>query len=343
VGPANPTRRRSAGDASHLAAGWLQGFGGISKHGEQEWHLRKARSLLKVLALSPGNRLHREQAMELLWPDLAPKAALNNLHYALHVARRTLEPSALDSSSATSRYGRLRGEQLTLCPDSPLWVDVQAFQEAAVTARRALEPQAFRVAIDLYAGDLLPEDRYERWVEERRAQLKELYLSLLSTLGALYEERKEFGEAIEALSRVVAEEQTHERAHLGLMRLYALLGRRREALSQYEHLGTRNQGRTHPPNGRSFAGRAKGRSSPREQWPNSALLKRTSERPKSANFAVTEFYEFAWTRFATVTVCEPVSPPSDTTSSKYYAPLSAWPELCLTSGGAGERTLPGSK
>src|SRR5215207_6372912 len=204
---------------------------------EQEWHLRKARSLLKVLALSPGNRLHREQAMEMLLPDLDPKAALNNLHYALHVARRTLEPAALDSSSAaTSRYLRLRSEQLTLCPDSPLWVDVEAFQEAALTARRVLEPQAFRVAIDLYAGDLLPEDRYEPWVEERRAELRELYLSLLSALGALYEERKEFELAIEALSRVVGEEPTHEGAHLGLMRFYALSGRRREALSQYEHL-----------------------------------------------------------------------------------------------------------
>jgi predicted ATPase len=92
------------------------------------------------------------------------------------------------------------------------------------------------VAIDLYAGELLPEDRYEGWVEERRAQLKELYLSLLSALGALYEERKEFEMGIEALSRVVGEEPTHEGAHGGLMRLYALLGRRREALSQYERL-----------------------------------------------------------------------------------------------------------
>jgi len=92
---------------------------------------------VKLLALSPAHRLHREQAMELLWPDLTPKAALNNLHYALHVARRTLEPSALArSSSAASRYLRLPGEQLTLCPDSPLWVDVEAFQEAAATARR---------------------------------------------------------------------------------------------------------------------------------------------------------------------------------------------------------------
>ena len=192
--------------------------------GEGEWHLRKSQSLLKVLALSPGHRLHRDQAMELLWPNLHKEAALNNLHYALHVARRTLEPAALTSSSAASRYLRLRDEQLTLCPDSPLWVDVEAFEEAAVTARRALEPAAFRVAIDLYAGELLPEDRYESWVEERRAEQRELYLSLLLESATLYEERKEFELGIEALGRVVAEEPTHERARIGLMRPYALSG-----------------------------------------------------------------------------------------------------------------------
>src|SRR4028118_1718815 len=59
---------------------------GSQSIGEQEWHLRKAGSLLKVLALAPRHRLHREQAMELLWPDLPQEGALNNLHYALHVA-----------------------------------------------------------------------------------------------------------------------------------------------------------------------------------------------------------------------------------------------------------------
>ena len=198
--------------------------------GEQEWHLRKAVSLLKLLALAHGHRLHREQAMDLLWPDLEPKAALNNLNYALHVGRRTLEPSAL-AGSAASRYLHLQGEQLVLCLDSPLWVDAEAFEEAAVTARHALEPAAFRAAIDLYTGELLPGDRYEAWVEERRAELRGLYLSLLLALATLYEERKEFELGIEALSRVVGEEPTHEGAHGGLMRLYALLGRRREALS----------------------------------------------------------------------------------------------------------------
>jgi hypothetical protein len=55
-------------------------------------------------------------------------------------------------------------------------------------------------------------------------------------LGALLEGRREIGEAIEALGMVVAEEPTHEGAHVGIMRLHALSGRRRKALSQYEQL-----------------------------------------------------------------------------------------------------------
>ena len=235
---APPTTQQGGPAPKTLRIWMLGGFGvsvGSRKIGEDEWRLRKARSLIKVLALAEGHRLHREQAMELLWPHLDPKGALNNLHYALHIARRTLEPSAL-TSSAASRYLHLRGEQLALCPDSPLWVDVEAFEEASATARHAMEPQAFRAAIDLYTGELLPEDRYEGWVEERRTQLKELYLSLPLEVGEILEERKEYELAIEALSRVVSEEPTHEGAHLGLMRLYALLGRRKKALGQYEHL-----------------------------------------------------------------------------------------------------------
>ena len=34
------------------------------------WRLRKAAALVKLLALEPNHRLHREQAVDLLWPHL---------------------------------------------------------------------------------------------------------------------------------------------------------------------------------------------------------------------------------------------------------------------------------
>lgn len=158
----------------------------------------------------------------------------NNLHYALHVARRTLEPSAL--ANTASSYLTLRGDLLALCPDGLLWVDVEAFEHAAATARRSREPAAYRAALELYVGDLLPEDIYEPWTEEKREQLRRSYHALLLELAALHEEREEYGSAIEVIRRAAASEPTREEAHAGLMRLYALAGQHQEAILQYERL-----------------------------------------------------------------------------------------------------------
>jgi predicted ATPase/DNA-binding CsgD family transcriptional regulator len=138
------------------------------------WRLRKAASLVKLLALAPGHRLHRERVMDTLWPELGRKAASNNLRGALHAARRAVEPDQ------GPRYLELQGEQLVLCPGARLQVDVDAFEEAASSARRFRDPVARRTAINLYAGELLPEDRYEGWTESRREALRQLYLALLA-------------------------------------------------------------------------------------------------------------------------------------------------------------------
>src|SRR5919112_2185976 len=97
------------------------------------WRLRKAAALVKLLALAPDHRLHREQAMDLLWPDLGTRAASNNLRQVLHGARRILDPT----SDSHNRYLSLQDEQLVLCPDRDLWVDVDAFEEAGALARRS--------------------------------------------------------------------------------------------------------------------------------------------------------------------------------------------------------------
>jgi predicted ATPase/DNA-binding SARP family transcriptional activator/DNA-binding CsgD family transcriptional regulator len=198
--------------------------------GDDSWRLRKAAGLVKLLALAEGHRLHREQAMDLLWPSLAKKPASNTLRGALHAARKAL-------GAQGSEYLASEDGTLLLCPRSDLWVDTEVFEEAASTARRHHNPAAYRLAIDLYAGELLPGDRFEEWAEERRADLRRLYLELLTELAELYREQREYDRAVEALQRIVAEEPTEEEAHASLMRLYALSGRQGEALAQYERLG----------------------------------------------------------------------------------------------------------
>lgn len=228
-------KKSSGGEPEALQAWLLGGFRvlvGDRTVEEDEWRLRKAASLVKLLALAPGHRLHREQILEGLWPGLRPEAATNNLRHALHVARGVLDPT----SGVASRLLRRQNEHLALFPDGTVWTDVGAFEDAAAAARRARDPAAYRAALGLYAGDLLPGDPYEDWAEGRRMDLWGLCLSLLSELAALHEERGDYGPAIEALQKATSMEPTREEAHAGLMRLYAITGRRGEALGQYERL-----------------------------------------------------------------------------------------------------------
>jgi predicted ATPase/DNA-binding SARP family transcriptional activator/DNA-binding CsgD family transcriptional regulator len=199
----------------------------------ERWRLVKAANLIKLLALAPRHRLHREQVMYILWPDLDAKRASNNLHRTLHFARGVLESGGADIGSS---YLPLRNGVLELCSDSPIWIDVEAFENAAAGARMSGEPAAFRAAISLYAGELLPEDLYEEWAYVRREDLRRLYMELLVGLGALYGERGEYERSIQTLRSAASQEPTDEDVHAELMRLYALSGRRPEALRQYERL-----------------------------------------------------------------------------------------------------------
>ena len=64
------------------------------------WRSRKARNLIKLLALSHDHRMHKEQLMDMLWPDSDPKAANNSLHQTLYKIRSLLESHGADPQTA---------------------------------------------------------------------------------------------------------------------------------------------------------------------------------------------------------------------------------------------------
>ncbi|MDP9343862.1 MAG: transcriptional regulator [Actinomycetota bacterium] len=197
---------------------------------ESSWRLRKAKALLKLLALAPRHRLHREQAMDVLWPDLDPQAAANQLRKALHALRTIVHA---DHATA-ARLVRFEEGFLSLAPDA--WVDVDRFEALAGEARRAREPEAYRAARALYRGDLLPDDPYEEWAAGRRDGLRRSFVSASMELAQLLEARAELDEAIEVLGSVILAEPANEEAHRARMRALALAGRRHEALEQFELL-----------------------------------------------------------------------------------------------------------
>src|SRR6185437_5635663 len=180
---------------------------------EAGWKRRHAAAVVKVLALAPGRRLHREQVIDLVWPDDTIAEAVPTLHKAAHYARRAI--GVPDSVV-------LRGDQVVLYPGGSVTVDAVQFEDLARRALAAGDAAAARDALALYGGELLPADRYEEWAEIRREQLGQSHLDLLRLDGRW-----------EAVAQL---DPGDERAHLALMRRHAANGDRHAALRQFDRL-----------------------------------------------------------------------------------------------------------
>jgi DNA-binding SARP family transcriptional activator/tetratricopeptide (TPR) repeat protein len=199
-----------------VAITMLGGFA-VTVHGSTvdhgEWRRRQAAALVKILALTPGRTLHREQVIDRLWPELSVDEAAPRLHKAAHYARRAMG----DQGSVV-----LTGESVTLFPRRDVRVDAQDFATLAELALAGRDREAAARAADSFSGELLPQDRYEPWVEDGRDRLHLLYLDVLRLAGRW-----------DQLARV---DPTDEEAHLHLITELIHRGQRRAALRQFERL-----------------------------------------------------------------------------------------------------------
>mgnify|MGYP000933121100 CR=1 FL=1 len=198
---------------------------------EKQWARPKPKLLLKLLALQPNRQMHREQLMEALWPEQDPEQAARNLHRALHIARRALEPDL--TAAGESLFLSVQDKQVRLHAPGELWIDLPAFERAAETALAGQDAAAYEAALALYRGELLAEDLYEDWAVTRREQVRALQRKLLGELARLHEKQGRPEQSIERFNELLAGEPADEAAHRQLMRLYALTGKRHQALQQY--------------------------------------------------------------------------------------------------------------
>ncbi|MFF2329213.1 MULTISPECIES: ATP-binding protein [unclassified Streptomyces] len=218
------------------------------------WRRPGAKAVVKVLATAPGRRLHRDQLLDLLWPEVTTRAGLSRLAVALHTVRRAFEPEL--SARARSAYLISDGESLLLTPDR-VWIDADHAERLAVAALVAVdaEDRAARLTAAtaaFAAGPLLPEDRYADWAEARRHELEALRAR---TVLALADALLSAGEPDRVLSLLAAEvtaDPVNEALHRRLIRARLDLGHRREAVRQYHllrdvlgrELGTRPEAET---------------------------------------------------------------------------------------------------
>jgi DNA-binding SARP family transcriptional activator len=150
----------------HLLGGFALEVNGRAVPGNA-WRHRRASDLVKLLALEPTHHLLRRDVAAQLWPALLPHDAEDELGRAVKEARRAMG----DDRAVTTE-----GERMRLWPHGELWVDVHVFNASAKHARNA---EQRRAAIELYRGDLLPEDRDFSWTDPLRTRARLMYLELL--------------------------------------------------------------------------------------------------------------------------------------------------------------------
>ncbi|WP_177232040.1 BTAD domain-containing putative transcriptional regulator [Agromyces sp. CF514] len=148
----------------------------------------QARMLLRMLALNAGAPLHREHIADLLWTDLGSESALHALHVSVSSLRRML-PASGRQGGIVERVGEAYRLGIAANRDCDLADFDEHLSEAAIAKARR-EPGIARdrlvSAIDLYRGDVLPEDGPAEWAVGARERYRHRAGEAASSLAHLH-------------------------------------------------------------------------------------------------------------------------------------------------------------
>lgn len=196
---------------------------------------RKAIAVLRYLLTQRYRSAHKEELMELLWPDLSPRKSAHNLHVAVSTLRHYLD-------SGADSYLRFESGRYTLNPEASIADDCASFRrlvEQADQQRRAGDSDAallsYTEALACYQGDYYLDDYAYAWALAERERLLARFLAALEQSGHLLHAQAHFEAAAGVYQRLLERDMYREDIHCQLMRCYWQLGRRSEALHQYSH------------------------------------------------------------------------------------------------------------
>ncbi|MCK6067927.1 MULTISPECIES: BTAD domain-containing putative transcriptional regulator [Microbacterium] len=167
----------------------------------------QARTLLRLLALSAGGPVHREWIAEIIWPDLPLDSAVHALHVSVSSLRRALNAYGHGTGG---RLVERRGNAYALRLDRFDHCDLVSFDSrltAATDARaRGDIDTAVRQldgAVELYLGDVLPEDGPADWVVGTRERYRARAAEAAAALALLELRRADTSAALHAAERAV--------------------------------------------------------------------------------------------------------------------------------------------
>ena len=212
------------------------------------WRSARGRRLFQFLLVHRFRWVTGDEVVEALWPDADPEKARGSLWQSVFRLRRILEPEL--KQSRASCYVRVADAGYRLEPGDGHTYDVVEFEESIREADRlvAQRPRAaeplYRHALELYAGDYLPEDPYEEFLIPQRERLREMSLRAAARLVGICAAGRRWNEAIPLCRRALADDPYNEDLHFHLVEAQIRLGRRREALEAYREFEAKIDQRT---------------------------------------------------------------------------------------------------
>lgn len=201
-----------------------------------EWGRDKAVQLFQYLVTMRHRQLHKEQIIDQLWPDLDIASGDRDFKVALNAVNRALEPARKPRTQP--RY-ILRSELVYYLNTNNVWIDADVFENSLNSAHRTYEkdPQGslpgYRQSVEHYAGEYLPERRYEDWTSAERERLELLALGAMIRLADLLVLQNP-DESIFWTQRVLTMDRGWEDAYRVQMRAYMQQGNRPLAIRTYQ-------------------------------------------------------------------------------------------------------------
>jgi predicted ATPase/DNA-binding SARP family transcriptional activator len=218
-----------------LALGPLQVFVGGEAIDTTVWGSARPRELLVYLLTHPDGRT-KEQVGLAFWPEASSAQLRNSFHVTLHRLRKALR---------NPDWITLSNDRYRVDPEILAEFDVAEFEREVVSARRALKRRedgaasALERAVARFRGDFMDGEPAGDWSLEHRDRLQRLFTDALMELGDQHAAENRIAKAADAYRRVLARDDLNEDATRALMRCYARVGERSQALRLYQRFTER--------------------------------------------------------------------------------------------------------
>ncbi len=193
---------------------------------------RRAVELLTYLAFAGLRGAHRDRLLEDFWPDVPAEQSAPRLRVLLHAVRQMLTAAGL--AGAVEH----RGGMYVLDTGAGARIDALEFEALARRITRAPGPGAADTDLDralaLYQGDLADGEEFGAWVVPHAERLRRLYHDLLRAAAHRFAQRGAIDRSVECCEIALRSDPLQEQFQIALIAYYGHLGRRSDAIRQYE-------------------------------------------------------------------------------------------------------------